>query len=63
MKTTFTATFRVTREQLAGILGVCTKTASKEYQTILDSLEIVNRNYLTYGDLAKYGIIEFNAVR
>lgn len=63
MQNTYTPTFRVTRQQLASIIGVCEKTARKEYQTILDSLAIVNRNYLTFADLANYGLISFNTVK
>jgi preprotein translocase subunit Sss1 len=46
---------KVSIKELANLLGVCRKTASKEYQTIIDSLQIT-RKYLTQKDLEKYGI-------
>nr|WP_314896781.1 hypothetical protein [uncultured Flavobacterium sp.] len=50
------ATEKVNKTQLMYILGVSYKTARKEYQTIIDSLEIT-RSYLTISDLVKYGIL------
>ena len=38
------------------ILDVSYNTARKEYQTIIDSLQL-SRNYLTISDLIKYGIL------
>jgi hypothetical protein len=55
MKTTNTSQ-KVTKTQLMHILEVSFNTAKKEYQTILDSLEI-KRSYLTISDLIKYGIL------
>lgn len=47
---------KVTKTQLMNILEVSYNTARKEYQIILDSLEI-KRTYLTISDLVKYGIL------
>lgn len=47
---------KVTRKELATILGVSINTAYKEYQTIIDSLGI-RRTYLTVNDLVRYGVI------
>lgn len=55
------ATQKVTRQQLADILGVSEKTGRKEYKIIIDSL-VLNRSYLTYMDLQTYGLLELNAV-
>jgi hypothetical protein len=55
MKKTSTSQ-KVTKTQLMNILEVSYNTARKEYQTILDSLEI-KRTYLTISDLVKYGIL------
>jgi hypothetical protein len=46
---------KITRKQLMYILGVCEKTARKEYRIIIDCLQL-KRNYLTENDLKKYGI-------
>ena len=63
MQNTFTATFRVSRQQLADLTGVCEKTARKEYKTIMDCLQIVGRKHLTYQDLADFGIIKFSNLK
>ena len=47
---------KVTKTQLMHILEVSYNTARKEYQTILDSLQL-KRNYLTVSDLIQYGIL------
>lgn len=47
---------KVSKTQLMHILDVSYNTARKEYQTILDSLQI-KRDYLTIADLLKYGIL------
>lgn len=49
-------TQKVTKMQLSHILEISYPTARKEYQTILDSLQIT-RGYLTISDLIKYGIL------
>lgn len=46
----------VTKKQLQFKLNVSYPTALKIYQTILDSLCITNRKYLTEFDLKQYGI-------
>ena len=50
-------TQKITKVQLGYILGVCYTTARKEYQIILDSLNL-KRNYLINEDLIKYGIFQ-----
>ena len=47
---------KISRKELQNILGVCYKTACKEYRIIMDSLEITTRKYLTQNDLKKYGL-------
>ncbi|WP_269684551.1 hypothetical protein [Flavobacterium lacustre] len=47
---------KVTKTQLMHILEVSYPTALKEYQTIIDSLQI-KRDYLTISDLVLYGIL------
>lgn len=47
---------KVTKTQLMHILQVSYPTALKEYQTIIDSLQI-KRDYLTISDLVMYGIL------
>jgi hypothetical protein len=47
---------KVTKTQLMYILDVSYNTARKEYQIILDSLQI-KRDYLILADLLKYGIL------
>ena len=47
---------KVTKTQLMNILQISYNTARKEYQTIIDSLQI-NRDYLTISDLILYGIL------
>ena len=47
---------KVTKTQLMNILEVSYNTARKEYQTILDSLQLT-RKYLTISDLITYGIL------
>lgn len=47
---------KVTRKDLANILGVCYNTARKDYNIIKDSLEL-KRTYLTIADLQTYGIV------
>ncbi len=47
---------KVTKTQLMHILEVSYPTALKEYQTIIDSLQI-KRDYLTISDLVMYGIL------
>ncbi|WP_158614844.1 hypothetical protein [Flavobacterium sp. LB2P53] len=47
---------KVTKTQLMYLLEVSYNTARKEYQIILDSLEL-KRNYLMISDLIKYGIL------
>lgn len=49
-------TQKVSKMQLKHILEISYPTARKEYQTILDSLQIT-RGYLTISDLIKYGIL------
>lgn len=49
---------KVSKKQLSFILGVSLPTASKNYQIILDSLQIKNRTFLTQNDLKQYGISE-----
>lgn len=51
-----TTSQKVTKTQLMHILEVSYKTARKEYQIILDSLEL-KRKYLTISDLISYGIM------
>jgi transcription initiation factor TFIIIB Brf1 subunit/transcription initiation factor TFIIB len=46
---------KITRKELQNILGVCEKTARKEYRIIIDSLNL-KRKYLTEKDLLKYGL-------
>jgi len=53
MKNQFT---KITKKELSVILNVSYKTALKEYRTILDSLSITNRTFLTQNDLIKYGL-------
>lgn len=48
---------KVNKTQLMNLLEVSYPTALKEYQTIIDSLGIKNRKYLTLSDLVKYGIL------
>lgn len=48
---------KVNISQLKHILGVSHNTAKKEYQCILDSLQITNRKYLLVSDLVKYGVL------
>jgi hypothetical protein len=47
---------KVTKTQLMHILQISYNTARKEYQTIIDSLEL-KRDFLTISDLIKYGIL------
>lgn len=47
---------KVNKTQLKNILGVSYKTALKDYQTIIDSLEL-KRSYLTVQDLINYKIL------
>ena len=47
---------KITRKELANMLGVSEKTARKEYRTIMDSLNIKYRKYLTAADLKTYGL-------
>lgn len=47
----------VNKVQLSHILGVSRPTATKMYQTILDSLQIKERSYLMIKDLIAYGIL------
>lgn len=47
---------KVSKTQLMYILEVSYNTARKDYQIILDSLEL-KRKYLTISDLIKYGIL------
>lgn len=47
---------KVTKMQLKNILEISYPTALKEYQTILDSLQL-KRKYLTVLDLINYGIL------
>lgn len=49
-------TEKVNKTQLMHILNVSYKTAVKEYQTILDSLNL-SRKYLTIQDLIDYKIL------
>jgi len=49
-------TQKVTKTELMHILSVSYPTALKEYQTILDSLQI-KRKYLLIQDLINYGIL------
>ena len=46
---------KISIKELATILNVCTKTASKEYKVIIDCVSRP-RNYVTQGDLQKYGL-------
>lgn len=48
---------KITKTQLMYILGVSYPTALKEYQIIIDSLQL-KRNYLTENDLKKYGLTD-----
>lgn len=50
------ASQKVSKTELMHLLSVSYPTALKEYQTILDSLQL-KRNYLTISDLIKYGIL------
>ncbi len=47
---------KVNKTQLMNILEVSYPTARKDYQTILDSLQL-KRKYLTIQDLITYGIL------
>jgi len=47
---------KVSKTQLMHLLDVSYNTARKEYQIILDSLQI-KRTYLTISDLLQYGIL------
>jgi hypothetical protein len=47
---------KITKTQLMHILGVSYPTALKEYQIIIDSLQL-KRNYLTTNDLIIYGLL------
>ncbi|WP_300101448.1 hypothetical protein [Flavobacterium sp.] len=47
---------KVSKTELMYLLSVSYNTARKEYQTILDSLQI-KRDYLTISDLIQYGIL------
>jgi hypothetical protein len=47
---------KINKKELGALLGVSYKTARKEYQTILDSLQLT-RKYLTVSDLEKYGLM------
>jgi hypothetical protein len=49
---------KITKTQLMHILGVSYPTALKEYQIIIDSLQL-KRNYLTTNDLIIYGLLWF----
>lgn len=49
-------TQKVSKMQLKNILEISYPTARKEYQTILDSLQI-KRGYLIISDLIEYGIL------
>lgn len=51
-----TKTEKVTKTQLMYILGVSYPTALKEYQIIIDSLNL-KRKFLTISDLITYGIL------
>ncbi|WDF65660.1 hypothetical protein [Flavobacterium sp. KACC 22763] len=55
MKTNNTSQ-KVSKTQLMYILEVSYPTARKEYQTIIDSLQL-KRKYLTISDLIQYGIL------
>lgn len=46
---------KVNKTELMHILGVSYKTARKDYQIIIDSLELT-RKYLTVKDLLDYGL-------
>lgn len=48
---------KVTKTELMHLTGVSYPTALKDYKTILDSLAITNRDYLTINDLITYGIL------
>ncbi|WP_281225082.1 hypothetical protein [Flavobacterium aquiphilum] len=50
------STQKINKKELSVLLGVSYKTARKDYQTILDSLDL-KRNYLTVKDLEVYGIM------
>ncbi|CAN1538257.1 hypothetical protein MCETHM1_01650 [Flavobacteriaceae bacterium] len=47
---------KVTKVQLMHILEVSYPTARKDYQTIIDSLQL-KRKYLTISDLVLYGVL------
>jgi len=47
---------KVSKKQLGFILGVSYKTARKDYDLIVLSLEL-KRKFLTINDLIKYGIL------
>lgn len=47
---------KVTKVQLMHILEVSYPTARKDYQTIIDSLQL-KRKYLTISDLVLYGLL------
>lgn len=47
---------KVNKTQLMNILSVSYPTARKEYQTIIDCLQL-KRNYLTISDLITFGIL------
>lgn len=47
---------KVTKTQLMHILEISYPTALKEYQTIIDSLQLT-RTYLTVADLIQYKIL------
>ncbi|WP_185965301.1 hypothetical protein [Flavobacterium franklandianum] len=48
---------KVSKKQLASILGVCYKTGIKEYSIIIDCLSI-KRKFLTLQDLVDYGLLK-----
>jgi hypothetical protein len=56
MANKITPTSKVSKMQLKYILEISYPTALKEYQTIIDSLQI-KRKYLTIQDLINYGIL------
>jgi hypothetical protein len=47
---------KISKTELMHLLGVSYPTALKEYQIILDSLEL-KRKFLTLNDLKRYGLI------
>lgn len=49
-------TQKISKKELGVLLSVSYKTARKEYQTILDSLQLT-RKFLTVADLEKYGLM------